>query len=74
MLSRISDPRLVDPDPSLALIVDLLKACVTLQDLDFMFDELSAASGTTWRIQVDASRALLFEWVEQFGAISVRLE
>lgn len=58
----------------MAMAVDLLKACYTLKDLDFMFPELSFVGGSTWRIQVDLARALLFEWIDEFGAFSVRLE
>lgn len=74
MISRFSDPRLLDPDPALALTIDLLRPCVTEDDLDFMFPELCHIAGATWRVPVDAERALRFEFVPELGAIDMRLE
>lgn len=74
MVSRISDARVPGDDPVLALIVDLLRPCTITEDLYFMFPHLARASATTWRVPVDATRALLFEFVEEFGAINIRLE
>lgn len=74
MVSRISDPRVPGADPQLAMVVDLLKACHDGSDLMFMFPRLTAAAPATWRVPVDAGHALLFEWVEGFGAINIRLE
>lgn len=75
MVSRISDPQVfTDGDPQLAMIVDLIKACHDGSDVTFMFPDLSAVAPATWRIPVDSDRALLFEWVDGFGAINIRLE
>ena len=74
MVTRISDIRVSSPDPELALQVDLLMACHSGSDIKFMFAALERASPETWRIPVDPERALLFEWIEAFGAINIRLE
>jgi hypothetical protein len=74
MVSRFADPKLLAPDPALAMIIDLLRPCVEARDLDFMFPELSHIHGNTWRVPVDAVRALHFEFVEQLGAINIRME
>lgn len=74
MVSRFADPKLLAPDPALALIIDLLRSCVEARDLDFMFLELSQVRGNTWRVPVDPVRALRFEFVDGLGAINIRLE
>jgi len=74
MVSRISDTRLLKPDPSLACMIDLVCACVTDRDLDFMFPELSHIADATWRVPVDLDRALRFDMAEGLGAINIRLE
>jgi hypothetical protein len=74
MISRFADSRVQQPDPRLAKMIDLVRACVNARDLDFMFPELSHIDGQTWRVPVDRQRALRFEWVERFGAINIRLE
>ena len=74
MVSRIADPGLDAPDPALAMVIDLVCACVTLNDLDFMFAELCHVADRTWRVPVDAARALRFEWIDDFGAVNIRLE
>ncbi|SFK37334.1 hypothetical protein SAMN03159338_4066 [Sphingomonas sp. NFR04] len=74
MVSRLADPKLLAPDPALALIIDLLRPCAQARDLDFMFPELSHVQGSTWRVPVDTFRALRFEFVEELGAINIRLE
>ncbi len=71
---RITDTRLNAPDPSLALIVDLLCNCPTATDVDFMFAELAPVEGMTWRIPVDRGRALRFELSRTRGAFNIRLE
>jgi len=71
---RITDPRLSAPDPSLAMIVDLLCDCATAIDVDFMFAELAPVEGMTWRILVDPDRALRFELSRTRGAFNIRLE
>jgi hypothetical protein len=74
MVSRFSDPALLHPDPALAEIIDLLRACETMKDLDFMFAELSLVRQRTWRVPVDKIRALHFEWMSDFGAFNIRFE
>jgi hypothetical protein len=74
MVSRFADPHMPEPDPALALIIDLLRPCIEARDLDFMFPELSHIRGMTWRVPVDQNRALRFEFVEGLGAINIRLE
>lgn len=74
MVSRFADPKLLAPDPALALIIDLLRPCVEARDLDFMFPELCHINGDTWQVPVDAARALRFEFAEGLGAINIRLE
>ncbi|MCA0909040.1 hypothetical protein [Qipengyuania gaetbuli] len=58
----------------MAMQIDLLLACKTLTDLDFMFTELNHIDGNTWRIQVDRHRAIRFDWIEELGAINIQLE
>jgi len=74
MVSRISDPDLSAPDPALAMVIDLICACVTLNDLSFMFTELVRVADSTWRVPVDHVRTVIFDWIEGFGAINIRLE
>lgn len=74
MVSRFTDPKLLAPDPALALIIDLLRPCIEARDLDFMFPELCHITGYTWQVPVDAVRALRFEFAEGLGAINIRLE
>ena len=74
MVSRLSDPRLSDPDPHLAMMIDLLLPLRLLQDLDFMFAELFHISGTTWCVPVDPARALRFEFSDHVGPLNIRLE
>lgn len=74
MVSRISDPRLMDPDPPLAMMLDLLTACICARDVDFMFPELCHIAGHCWQVPVDAVRSLRFDLIDELGAFNIRLE
>lgn len=87
MYSRISDPRVIAALTTgaiagfdthtvleIALTVDLLLAMETWPDMHFMFDGLARHSGETFRVPVEGLGPMLFEWVDTFGPINIRLE
>lgn len=87
VVSRISDPRIIqaqrhglivglprEDSYNIAMKADLLCACAEARDLEFMFHEdLDFVPAGTSRVVVDQRWVMEFEWVEGFGAISVRL-
>lgn len=87
MTLRISDPRIVQAQRhgiivglpredayNIAIMADLLSAMVEWRDVLFMFPlELDHYEGQTWRIRVDDRWFMIFEWVDELGAINIRL-
>jgi plasmid maintenance system killer protein len=57
----------------IAMIADLLSATTEWRDLTFMFDRLAHHEGRAWKVPVDQRWWLLFEWIEGFGPVNIRL-
>jgi hypothetical protein len=87
VFTRISDPRIAQAQRHgiivglpredayhIAMMADLLCGPMEWRDLTFMFpDELAHHDGDTWKVRVDERWWVHFEWIEEFGAVNVRL-
>jgi plasmid maintenance system killer protein len=58
----------------IALKADLLTVVYSWSDLHFMFADLEQHSNGIWKIAIDRRWSLLFEWVEGFGPVNIRLD
>jgi plasmid maintenance system killer protein len=57
----------------IAALADFLGAAGDWRDLAVMFDELERHERTGWKVPVDGSWWLAFDWTEGVGAVNVRL-